>query len=65
MNENLAWIKSTYSTSQGSECVEIASLADGGRAVRDSKDPDGPVLRFTADEWRTFIRRVKAGESGN
>jgi len=65
MNENLTWVKSTYSTSQGSECVEVAPLADGGRAVRDSKDPDGPVLRFTADEWRAFVRSVKAGQSGN
>jgi Domain of unknown function (DUF397) len=61
MNENLTWIKSTYSTSQGSECVEIAALADGGRAVRDSKDPNGPVLRFSAAEWRAFVRRVRAG----
>ena len=65
MGENLIWIKSSYSGSQGSECVEVATRPDGGRAVRDSKDPDGPVLRFTADEWRMFIRRVKAGESGN
>ncbi len=65
MSDALIWIKSSYSGSQGSECVEVASLADGGRAVRDSKDPDGPVLRFAADEWRAFVRGVKAGEPGN
>jgi Domain of unknown function (DUF397) len=65
MNENLTWIKSTYSTSQGSECVEVASLADGGRLLRDSKDPDGPVLRFTADEWRAFVRGLKAANTGH
>jgi Domain of unknown function (DUF397) len=56
--------KSSYSAQQG-ECVEVASLPDGGRAVRDSKDPDGPVLRFSADEWSAFVRRVKAGKPGN
>ena len=60
----MKWVKSSYSASQD-ECVEVATLPSGGHAVRDSKDPDGPVLRFTADEWRMFIRRVKAGESGN
>lgn len=58
MSKNLIWIKSSYSGSQGSECVEVAALPDGV-AVRDSKDPDGPVLRFTAVEWRAFVARVK------
>jgi Domain of unknown function (DUF397) len=65
MSENLIWAKSSYSGSEGGQCVEIAALSNGGRAVRDSKDPDGPVLRFTADEWRTFVRGVKVGQSGN
>ncbi len=52
------WRKSSYSTSQD-ECVEVATLPDGGRAVRDSKNPDGPVLRFTAEEWRAFLARAK------
>ncbi len=57
----MKWVKSSYSASQD-ECVEVATLASGGHAVRDSKDPDGPVLRFSADEWRAFIRHVKAGD---
>lgn len=60
----MKWVKSSYSASQD-ECVEVATLPNSGCAVRDSKDPYGPVLRFTADEWRAFIRRVKAGESSN
>ncbi|HKB29381.1 MAG TPA: DUF397 domain-containing protein [Streptosporangiaceae bacterium] len=60
MSENLIWIKSTYSGSEGGQCVEIASISNG-TAVRDSKDPDGPVLRFTRDQWRTFVADVKAG----
>ncbi len=55
----LHWRKSTRSASAG-ECVEIA--ADGRDvAVRDSKDPDGPVLRFTGDSWRRFIGSVRDG----
>ncbi len=54
------WRKSTYSSAEG-DCVEVATLADGGRAVRDSKDPGGPVLRFTADEWASFMDRIRSG----
>lgn len=31
-------------------------------AVRDSKDPDGPKLFFTAEAWRDLLDRIKAGE---
>ncbi len=31
----------------------------GGRAVRDSKDPDGPVLTFTAGAWRRFTDEIR------
>lgn len=43
------WRKSTRSNERGT-CVEVADLNNGGRAVRDSKDPTGPALRFTAAE---------------
>ncbi|KAA9375494.1 DUF397 domain-containing protein [Microbispora cellulosiformans] len=56
----LEWRKSSYSGS-GDNCVEVAELAGGGRAVRDSKDPDGPVLTFTSAEWCAFIGGVKHG----
>jgi len=55
----LAWRKAAYSASNGS-CVEVAPI-DGGVAVRDSKDPDGPKLAFSPADWAAFIRRVKAG----
>ncbi|MFC0866205.1 DUF397 domain-containing protein [Sphaerimonospora cavernae] len=55
------WRKSSYSGS-GDNCVEVAVLASGGRAVRDSKDSDGPVLTFTPTEWHAFISRAKDGE---
>ena len=46
----------------GGSCVEVAPLADGGVALRDSKDADSPEHRYTAEEWRAFIQGVKAGE---
>jgi hypothetical protein len=58
----LGWRKSTRSNGGGGNCVEVAELADGGRAVRDSKNPDGPVLLFTAGEWLAFTGGVKDGE---
>lgn len=57
----LVWRKASASTSNGN-CVEVAAIAGGGAAVRDSKDPDGPVLRFTAAEWAAFVAGVAAGE---
>lgn len=57
----LVWRKSTFS-GQGDNCVEVAELPSGGRAVRDSKDPSGPMLTFTPDEWAAFRSGVKAGE---
>jgi hypothetical protein len=58
----LVWKKARQSSAQGSDCVEVAELGNGGRAVRDSKNPDGPVLRFTAGEWDAFLHGAKGGE---
>ena len=55
------WIKSSYSYSNGN-CIEVASLPDGQIGVRDSKDPDGPVLSFPPGAWEAFLAGVKAGE---
>ncbi len=54
------WRRSSYSGGQGN-CVEVTPLRDGA-AVRDSKDPEGPALRFTADAWRAFLAGVKSGQ---
>lgn len=53
------WRKSSRSGNNG--CVEVALDADE-IAVRDSKDRDGPVLRFTAQEWGAFLAGVRDGE---
>ncbi len=56
------WRKSTYSNNQGGECIEIADDTNGLVPVRDSKDPQGPALVFTADAWTAFISAVKTGD---
>lgn len=48
------WRKATKSGNNGA-CVEVARLADDAIGVRDSKNPDGPVLVFTAAEWDAFL----------
>jgi hypothetical protein len=57
----LTWRRSSSSTGNG-ECVEVAALPDGTVGVRDSKDPDGPVLTFTRAEMRAWLQGVRAGE---
>lgn len=59
----MIWRKSSYSSDDGN-CVEVADLDGGARAVRDSKDPAGPALIFTAAEWAAFTAGVRAGEFG-
>lgn len=55
------WVRSSRSTNNG-QCVEAAATGDGGVQLRDSKDPDGPVLTYTAAEWEAFIDGCKKGE---
>jgi hypothetical protein len=54
------FVKSTY-TGQRGDCVEVAPLFDGGRAVRDSKDQSGPVLYFPRAAWADFVADVRGG----
>lgn len=55
------WRKSSYSLGANSTCVEV-SVHPTGVAVRDSKNPTGPVLLFTKQEWRVFLLGVRADE---
>jgi hypothetical protein len=55
----LNWRKSTRS--EAGNCVEVAS-ASGMVAVRDSKEPWGPVLRYSIQAWYAFLDAAKEGE---
>ena len=55
------WVKSSLSFSNGN-CVEVASLPEGEIGVRNSRDAEGAVLRFTSDEWTAFLGGVRNGE---
>jgi hypothetical protein len=51
--EPLTWRKSSYSTSNGGNCVEV-SITPHTIAVRDSKDSSGPTLIFSFASWQAF-----------
>jgi hypothetical protein len=55
------WIKSSRSFSN-SNCVEVARLPAGTVGVRDSKNPDTAILRFTSAEWQAFLSGARRGE---
>lgn len=57
------WLKSSYSGPQGN-CVEVAHLADGAVAVRNSRQRGGAALIFTEAEWDAFLRGARDGEFG-
>jgi Domain of unknown function (DUF397) len=59
LSKDHAWRASTACAN--GTCVEVAYV-DGLVALRDSKDQLGPVLHFTASEWRSFVAGVRAGE---
>jgi hypothetical protein len=52
------WTKAARSNTTGDNCVEVALNIQGIVGVRDSKDPAGPALVFTPDEWREFTGRI-------
>jgi hypothetical protein len=63
MSEDLSgarWVRSLACSSDG--CVEVARLADGSVAVRDSKDVRKAAHVFDREEWSAFITGVKNGE---
>ena len=57
------WIKSSQSGGNDS-CVEVAFVGEA-IAVRDSKNPTGPTLIYTRDEWDAFLAGVRDGEFDN
>ncbi|RMI32389.1 DUF397 domain-containing protein [Nocardia stercoris] len=57
----VGWRKSTFSNPSGN-CVELAELANGLVAVRNSRDPEGAVLVYTRPEIDAFLSGAKSGE---
>lgn len=55
------WRKSSRSQGTTDNCVEVAFVS-GLVAVRDSKDPGGGTLAFSASNWTAFLGRVKTGD---
>lgn len=55
--DDVTWRKSSYSGSNGGNCIEVAAAS--AVAVRDSKDPGGPELAFPAVAWTAFARQLK------
>ncbi|WP_327397139.1 DUF397 domain-containing protein [Streptomyces phaeochromogenes] len=53
----LAWFKSSYSGSDGDDCVEVAA-SPAAIHVRDSKNSRGPQLALSPDAWVGFISSV-------
>jgi Domain of unknown function (DUF397) len=56
-----AWRRSSFSNG-GGNCVEVARLADGTTAVRNSNHPGDGTVFFTPAEMDAFIKGAKAGE---
>ncbi len=60
--DSALWRKSSRSSSNGGQCVEVALNLPGVIAVRDSKDPDGTALVFTPAEWQAFLAGARNGD---
>lgn len=54
-----AWRRSSLSGTSGA-CVEVAGVADGLLAVRDSKNPEGARLAFSAAVWQQFTSVLRS-----
>ncbi|MFJ2114335.1 MULTISPECIES: DUF397 domain-containing protein [unclassified Streptomyces] len=59
-----AFKKASRSAGGAQDCVEVAHTADGGRAVRDSKNRDGGTQYYPPAEWATFLDGLKSGDLG-
>ncbi|MCH5674948.1 DUF397 domain-containing protein [Streptomyces gilvus] len=59
MSDQLKWFKSSYSDSEGGNCVEVAFAT--AIHVRDSKLASSPQLCLTATAWAVFVSAVRPG----
>ncbi|MGK4581963.1 DUF397 domain-containing protein [Kitasatospora sp. HPMI-4] len=61
------WCKSSYSGGDNGNCLEYApefAATHGVVPVRDSKDPEGPHLRFSTEAWLAFTAATARGDFG-
>ncbi|MGW3648848.1 DUF397 domain-containing protein [Streptomyces sp. NPDC000878] len=56
----VAWRKSSYSSSNGGDCLEVGDGIASIVPVRDSKAPHGPAILFASAAWAPFLTEVKA-----
>ncbi|MCX5212888.1 DUF397 domain-containing protein [Kitasatospora sp. NBC_00240] len=56
----VTWHKSTRSSDNGGDCVEVGTGIPAMTPVRDSKDPAGPALLFPAHAWQAFVTATTA-----
>lgn len=56
------WFKASRCDNSGPNCVEVRFTGGGTVQVRDSKNPNGPVLTFDAGEWDTHLTGAKGGD---
>ncbi|MFJ5225111.1 DUF397 domain-containing protein [Streptomyces sp. NPDC088400] len=56
----LAWFKSSYSGTQGDNCIEVA-VTERAVHVRDSKDVEHPLFAVGRDGWAQFVRYAAHG----
>lgn len=56
------WRKSRRSGNNGGNCVEVTTSLPRVIAVRDSKNPDGGVVKLARETWESFTSRIKAGD---
>ena len=61
MSTDIGWMMSSRSTGNGGSCVQ-ARRQSGVIAVRNSKQPDAGTVRFTVEEWDSFLDGAKKGE---
>ncbi|MDX3246895.1 DUF397 domain-containing protein [Streptomyces sp. ME18-1-4] len=55
------WRKSSHSDDNAGSCLEVLDNHPAGVPVRDSKNPHGPALVFSASGWSAFVSVVKGG----
>ena len=60
----VTWRRSSYSNSDGGQCVEVSDDFVTAVPVRDSKVPHGPVLVFPAVGWGAFVVAIRGGQLG-